>query len=237
MFFNKRVLVVSPARGGSKGVALKNLRQLNGIPLIASVGSVVKALPYVDRAIVSTDHKGIAEVAVASGLACPFLRPEELSGDRVADWDVLHHALLAMENIDSVRYDIIVMLQPTSPFREPEHVSSAIKHLITGNYDSVWTVSLTESKQHPVKQLLFDGNTMKYYHEDGGKVIARQQLPPVYHRNGIAYAISRECLVDQKSIIGINASAIVIDGQIVNIDNEEDIIWAEFLLSQERRRQ
>ena len=78
---------------------------------------------------------------------------------------------------------------------------------------------------------------MKYYHEDGGKVIARQQLPPVYHRNGIAYAISRECLVDQKSIIGINASAIVIDGQIVNIDNEEDIIWAEFLLSQERRRQ
>lgn len=234
MFINKRVLVVSPARGGSKGVALKNLRQLNGVPLIAHVGRVVQALPYVDRAIVSTDHQGIADVAIASGLECPFFRPEKLSGDRIADWDVLNHALLTMESIDHVQYDIIVMLQPTSPFRKPADVTSVIERLIIGKYDSVWTISLTDSKQHPVKQLLFDGSQMRYYDKDGGKIIARQQLPSVYHRNGIAYAITRECLVDKKSIIGSNASAIVIEGSMVNIDTEEDIIWAEFLLSRSR---
>jgi CMP-N,N'-diacetyllegionaminic acid synthase len=95
MIADKNILVVVPARGGSKGVKLKNIRPLGGIPLVALVGQVVKQLPYVDRAVVSTDHSEIAKIAEESGLGAPFMRPEELSGDIVADAPVLHHALMA----------------------------------------------------------------------------------------------------------------------------------------------
>jgi CMP-N-acetylneuraminic acid synthetase len=93
MLKGRRILVVVPARGGSKGIPLKNLRVVAGKSLVAWAGSVASELPYVDRAVVSTDHAAIAETARSAGLAVPFLRPESLSGDRVADWDVLHHAL------------------------------------------------------------------------------------------------------------------------------------------------
>ena len=97
MIGEKRILVVVPARGGSKGVKLKNIRPINGIPLVALVGHVIKQLSYVDRAVVSTDHLKIAEIAKKSGLDVPFMRPEELSGDIVADGPVLHHALTECE--------------------------------------------------------------------------------------------------------------------------------------------
>ena len=75
MFEGRRVLVVVPARGGSKGVKLKNLREVGGVPLVALAGHVAQALPWVDRAIVSTDHEGIARAAEEAGLACPFMPP------------------------------------------------------------------------------------------------------------------------------------------------------------------
>jgi hypothetical protein len=103
MFEGRRVLVVVPARGGSKGVKLKNLREVGGMPLVALAGHVASALPWVDRAIVSTDHEGIARVAEEAGLACPFMRPEDISGAIISDWQVLIHALTEMERIDAVR--------------------------------------------------------------------------------------------------------------------------------------
>ena len=128
MFERRRVLVVVPARGGSKGVKLKNLREVGGVPLVARAGHVARALPWADRAIVSTDHEGIARVAEQAGLACPFVRPEEISGSIVSDWEVLIHALSEMERIDGVAYDVIVMLQPTSPGRTSEHVTASIRY-------------------------------------------------------------------------------------------------------------
>ena len=231
MFEGRRVLVVVPARGGSKGVKLKNLREVGGVPLVARAGHVAKALPWADRAIVSTDHEGIARVAEQSGLACPFMRPEEISGSIVSDWQVLIHALSEMERIDGVTYDVTVMLQPTSPSRTPEHVTAAIEHLVRGGFDAVWTVSETDSKAHPLKQLKFlPGGRLSYYDPAGADIVARQQLAPVYHRNGIAYVMTRDCLVDQKSIMGTNPGAIVVDGNLPNIDTELDLEWANFLI-------
>ena len=116
-----------PARGGSKGVKLKNIRTINGVPLVALTGRVVQQLPYVDRAVVSTDHAAIAAIARDAGLDTPFMRPEHLSGDIVADGPVLHHALLECEKIDHRTYDVVVMLQPTSPFRRPEQVTDTVR--------------------------------------------------------------------------------------------------------------
>jgi CMP-N,N'-diacetyllegionaminic acid synthase len=232
MIDNKTILVVVPARGGSKGVKLKNLRSLNGVPLVALVGKVVRQLAYVDRAVVSTDHSEIARVATDSGLEAPFMRPAEFSGDRIADWDVLNHALLSCEKHDNRTYDIIVMLQPTTPFRQPEHVTAAVTKLIEGRYDAVWTVSETDSKAHPLKQLIIREDRLDYYDPAGADIIARQQLKPMYHRNGVAYAITRDCILRQKSIKGDNASFVVIDDVLVNIDTEMDFKLAEFMLAQ-----
>jgi len=233
MIKGNNILIVVPARGGSKGIRLKNLKKLNGKPLVTLVGEIVSQLGFVDRAIVSTDHQKIAEVAGTVGLEVPFMRPKELSGDIISDVDVLTHALLEMEKIDNCKYEIIVMLQPTSPFRKAEHVIQTVEKLIEGKFDSVLTISETDSKAHPLKQLTLDAGRVKYYDDNGKKIIARQQLEPVYHRNGVAYAMTRECLLTQRSTIGDNASAIIINQFMPNIDTNDDLVFADYLISNE----
>jgi CMP-N,N'-diacetyllegionaminic acid synthase len=233
MIDGRRVLAVVPARGGSKGIYLKNLCLVGGIPLVSLVGRVIQAVPEIDRAIVSTDHTDIARVAKDAGIAAPFMRPEDLSGDRIGDLEVLSHALQTMERLDGVAYDIVVMLQPTSPLREPEHVSSCITMLVAGAWDSVWTVSETDTKAHPLKQLtVAPDDALDYWDHRGAQIIARQQLAPVYHRNGIAYAITRECLLNQKTIKGSRTGALVIKGLHVSIDTESDLELVNWLLQQ-----
>lgn len=232
MINNLRVLAVVPARGGSKGIPLKNLREVGGRPLVARVGDVARQVPEIDRAVVSTDHAEIARVAGEAGLAAPFLRPESISGDRVGDFDVLIHALEATEAADQRRYDVVVMLQPTSPLRTPAQVSATIRMLVEGNWDLVWTVSPTDTKAHPLKQLTVgpDG-ALGYWDPRGGQIIARQQLSPVYHRNGIAYAMTRDCLVRQRTIMGERSAALIVADEHVSIDTEHDIALVERLLA------
>lgn len=232
MIDGRRILAVVPARGGSKGIPLKNLRKLGGVPLVALAGKVAGECKLIDRAVVSTDNEEIAQVAEASGLSAPFRRPEELSGDRIADWDVLNHALEAMERIDNTTYDIVAMLQPTSPGRTKEHIEATLHKLVSGGFDAVWSVSETDSKHHPLKQLsVSEDGRLNYYDPSGAKIIARQQLRPVYHRNGIAYAITRDCITRQKTINGSRTGALVVEGNLPNIDTEIDLEWAEFLLN------
>jgi CMP-N-acetylneuraminic acid synthetase len=231
----RRVLAVVPARGGSKGIPLKNLREVGGRSLIGSVGDVTRGVAEVDRAVVSTDHEGIAQAAVKAGIEAPFRRPEAISGDRIADFDVLLHALEATEADDGKRYDIVVMLQPTSPLRTAAQVSATIRMLVDGDWDSVWTVSSTESKAHPLKQLtVTPEGILGYYDVRGASIIARQQLQPVYHRNGIAYAMTRDCLLEQRTIKGRRSGALVIEGSYVSIDTEEDIALVEWTLTRAR---
>jgi CMP-N-acetylneuraminic acid synthetase len=230
MIDGRRVLAVVPARGGSQGVKLKNLRTVGGVPLVGLAGDIARAVPEIDRRICSTDHAEIARVAREHGLDVPFLRPDDLSGPRIADWDVLNHALLATEALDGVAYDIVVMLQPTSPGRTARHVSDTIRALVTGGFDAVWTVSETDSKAHPLKQLVVrEDGALDYYDPAGATIIARQQLQPVYHRNGIAYAITRDCLVRQRSIKGANCGAVIIEGLVANIDTEFDLEVANLI--------
>lgn len=236
MFEGRSILAVVPARGGSKGIKLKNLHEIAGRSLIARVGDVVRGVPEIDRAVVTTDHAEIARVAKEAGLDAPFMRPEEISGDRIGDFEVLIHALEATEAIDRRRYDIVVMLQPTSPLRTAAHVTQTIETLVKGGWDSVWTVSQTDSKAHPLKQLTVksDGE-LDYYDPRGSAIIARQQLEPVFHRNGIAYAVTRECLTVQRTIKGRRSGAFVIQDDHVSIDTEHDIAIVEWLLSRQPR--
>ena len=237
MIEGKNVLAIVPARGGSKGIPLKNLRLVLGVPMVARVGHMMADLPMIDRAVVSTDNEEIAKVAEEAGLAAPFRRPESLSGDRIGDWDVLNHALLETERLDSRRYDIVVMLQPTSPMRRIEDVVNTIQMLENEGWDSVWTVSATDNKHHPIKQLIVnEDGAMDYYDQQGATIVARQELIPVYSRNGVAYAITRDCLLTQKKIKGARAGALVVPGYHVSIDVELDIEMMEFIMRREGRR-
>ena len=231
MLKGRTLLAVVPARGGSKEVPLKNIHPLQGIPLIGHAGAIVQELGYFDRAIVSTDHPEIAAVARAYGLDAPFMRPEALSGDWIGDHPVLHHALTEMERLDGRRYDILVMLQPTSPLRKAAHVTAAVTTLIEGGWDAAGTVSKTNSRYHPLKQLtVASDGSLEYYDPRGRTVVARQQLTPVYHRNGAAYAVTRECLLTQQLIKGKCAAAVIINEPMVSIDTLEDFEAVEALM-------
>ncbi len=229
MIGEQRILAVCPARGGSKGIPLKNLKPFLGVPLVARVGHLVREIPMIDRAVVSTDHPEIARVAREAGLDAPFFRPEAISGDRISDAEVLLHALLEVERIDGVTYDVIVMLQPTSPLRRAEHVTDTIRMLVEGGWDAVWTVSETDSKEHPLKQLSVEEGRLDYYDPRGAEIVARQQLTPVYHRNGVAYAMTRRCLVEGGNIKGERTGALVIEGHMISIDTLWDLELAELI--------
>jgi CMP-N-acetylneuraminic acid synthetase len=228
----RRILAVVPARGGSKGIPLKNLRKIGGVSLVARAAAVANKLPMIDRAVISSDHDDIIMEATRAGLEAPFRRPDALSGPAVGDWEVLRHALETVEMLDATSYDIVLMLQPTSPSRTPQQVETTIRCLIEGAFDAVWTVTETDSKAHPLKQLVLSkSGTVEFYDEAGARIVARQQLDPVYHRNGIAYAFTRDCLLNQGNIKGRRTGAVVIDEPTANIDTELDLLWAEFLLS------
>lgn len=231
MLRRKTILAVVPARGGSKGVLLKNIHPLLGRPLLAYVGDVVREAGYFDRAIVSTDHPQIAEAARDAGMQVPFYRPESLSGDWIGDHDVLHHALTTIEQMDHKQYDIVVMLQPTCPLRTTTHVNTAIIKLIEEHWDAVWTVSMTDIKYHPLKQLaLSSDGKLSHYSSQGSAIIARQQLDQVYHRNGAAYVFTRECILNEKTTLPTHSGAVILEDAMVSIDTLEDFTTVEELL-------
>ena len=240
MFNDSRVLVVVPARGGSKGVKHKNIHPLNGKPLVVYTAELIKELAYVDRAVISTDDPAISSVAVEAGLEAPFARPQSIAGDRIGDAAVLEHALLEMERIDNVRYDVVVMLQPTCPLRRAVHVESSIEKLVNEKCDTVWTVTPTDLKYHPLKQMAIDSEgSMRLFDPEGKNIIARQQLTQTYTRNGACYAISRDCVLNQKTILGERNCAVVIEETLVSIDTLEDfdIVSAAMKQQQSERRE
>jgi len=229
MYRGKSIIAIVPARGGSKGIPLKNLVRFKGKSLIQRVSEVIKEIIEIDKAIVSTDNKDIAKEAKKYGLEVPFVRPDFLSGDLVGDVDVLTHAILEAEKIYKKSYDLVLMLQPTSPNRTAQHIYEVLDKMIDGKYDSIWTISRIDKKFHPLKQLVISEGLITYYDDSGASIIARQQLSDLYCRNGVAYLVKKEVLIQKKSILGDKPGAVILDGHIVNIDTLEDIIIGEAL--------
>lgn len=232
MYKNRRILAVIPARGGSKGIPNKNIHPVKGIPLVSRIAQLLPALTYIDCAVLSTDSDSIAAMAAIDGLKAPFRRPSELSGDRIADYDVLAHALTRAEHANQVQYDIVLMLQPTSPMRKAQHITGALELLEQRNFDAVWSVSRVDSKHHPLKQLTIKDGRMEYYDPQSRNIIARQQLSPLYQRNGVVYAISRKCLMNYGNIKGALTGAYVIDEPCISIDTLDDVDYVEFLMNE-----
>lgn len=236
MYKNKNILAVVPARGGSKGVKLKNIHKLAGKPLIYWTLEILEELSEKIRTFVSTDNEKIIKLVKKKGFEPHIKRPKVLAGDKVKDFEVIEHALLEMEKIDNKKYDIILMLQPTSPLRNKKQILDILNLIISKKYDSVWTVSLNDLKFHAMKQLKLEKGLLKYIMKEGETFPIRQSLYDTYHVNGLAYAFSRDCIIKQKSRMGKRTAPFLIKEKVINIDTIEDFDIAEKYLNQKSKK-
>lgn len=229
-----KILVVIPARGGSKGIKNKNLRKVASKSLVAHAIEYAQKLPWAADIHVSTDHSGIAHEAERFGAKPQFLRPELLAGDFVGDVDVLKHAILTMESHVGHSYDAVAMIQPTSPLRTLEDAFEVYAAYEAG-HDSVWTISPVDLHFHPKKLLESSGSGptvgLSFYEKDGPSIIARQQLNQVYYRNGALYLISRNLIVKKNRLYGDRWAGVVSNGERLSIDSMSDLtkirrIWS-----------
>jgi CMP-N,N'-diacetyllegionaminic acid synthase len=230
MISHTPVLAVVPARSGSKGIPDKNMQVLGGYSLIARVGMTLKACPSVDRAIISTDSLSYAAEGRAYGLEAPFLRPPELSTDTAGAVETVIHAVNAAETHDGEMFGIVLIVEPTCPFRRPDDIEGALQMLVQTGADSVVTVSRADTKYHPHKLLRIEQDHLTFYDPAGAAVKARQSLEQLYYRNGACYALTRRCLIEQKVIFGATTRGYVIDRWILNIDEPQELEFARYLL-------
>jgi len=203
-----------------------------GKSLLARTLELAQDVPEITDICVSTDYPEIKEAALSFDGVAVIDRPKDLSGDRIADCPVLQHATAEMERICGKAFDVIVMLQVTSPLRTIGDVRESIAKLVTNGCDAVWTVSPTELHFHPLKQLVLGENsTMQLFDDRGLQIIARQQLAPVFHRNGSCYALRRDFVMNADGLFSPHSTqAVISEGERVNIDTEEDLLRAENLL-------
>lgn len=227
-----KILGIIAARGGSKGVPGKNIKPLGGKPLIAySIEPAVKSGVF-DKIIISTDDEKIAEVARSFGADVPFIRPAELAQDATPTLPVLIHAVKWLEDNQKLDFDYVVLLQPTTPFRQVFHIKEAIDLLKSSGADSVVSVSEVPGHYNPHWQFILDTqNKMQIFTgENFSEIIKRRQdLPKTYTRNGAVYAFKKNLLFqDVPTFYGKDIRAYVMDQQYsVNIDSLEDFISAE----------
>ena len=226
------ILALIPARGGSKGIPHKNIREFAGFPLIAwSIAAGLQA-KSVSRVIVSTDDEKIAAIAREYGAEVPFMRPSDLAQDRTLDLPVFEHAFKWLEDIEGYKPDHVVQLRPTSPIRPTDMIDSAVKILVEKpDADSVRGV--VSAGQNPYKMWRFNGYDKPLYpllSVDGVPEpynAPRQILPQAYWQTGHIDAIRTTTITHKRSLTGDIVYPLVIDPRYtVDIDNLSD--WEKY---------
>ncbi|HEU4369324.1 MAG TPA: acylneuraminate cytidylyltransferase family protein [Methylomirabilota bacterium] len=225
-------LGVIPARGGSKGLPGKNLKRLGALSLIGHAIASAREARRLTRVIVSTDSAAIAEEARRHGAEVPFLRPAALAGDEAGMVPVLQHAVRWLESTGE-RPDLVVTLQPTSPFRTGDEIDRTIDKVIETGADSAQT--LCEASYHPFFMKTLDGDRTVALFADGKKYVRRQDAPVVYQPSGSVYVTRYAVLMDEGQVLGHDNRGLVMPFEAsVNIDTEWDFLLAELLLRQGR---
>lgn len=220
-----KVLGLIPARGGSKGVPRKNVRILNGKPLLAYTAEAALNAEHLARVILSTDDEEFADIGRNLGLDVPFMRPPELAEDTTPTLPVVQHALLTLERAGD-RYDAVCLLQPTNPLRRTEDVDACIEILATSGADSVVSVLQVPHEYNP-KWVYWknDSGQLRLVTGDAEPISRRQDLPSAYHRDGSVYVSRRDTVVEGNSLYGNTVFGYEVDYcDSVNIDSEQD--WA-----------
>ena len=233
IYQKNKILCVLQVRGGSKGVPKKNIRKVNGKPLMTWTIESAKKSGVFDSIWVSSDSDEILEVGRQAEVNT-MKRPEELSGDEVLSVDSLHWAVGEIEKLKGITYDYVVELPVVCPLRNEDHIREAVEKLITTGADSVISVTQMTDK-HPVRMKritdddLIEDFCSEYPEGDAGR---RQDLEPCYIRNGGIYSMKRDTLMKEKTRHGkVSRPYVMEDKYSINIDSEMDLRIAEVMLN------
>lgn len=228
MIDDKRVLALIPARGGSKGIKDKNIIDLCGKPLIVHTIDVAKKSQYIDDIIVSTDSERIATVAKRYGAEIPFMRPNELATDIAKTIDVVIDAIERLAQTGR-EYDILVLLQPTQPLRNSDDIDGAIeKYIQEGGQD---VVTVTDVKDHPLLIRRIKENGILENVFGVNSTVRRQEMPLFYKVNGCIYVNDIHTLNKHTSFNDNKIPYYMPKERSIDIDEECDLLLAEYLLN------
>lgn len=229
------LLGVIPARGGSKAIPRKNLAPLAGRPLIGYTIEAALASGVFSDLVVSTDDEEIAAVAREGGAQVPFARPAHLATDAAESLPVVLHALEHMEGKRGRAYEAVMMLQPTTPFRQAAQIVEAVR-LLENDASADGVVSLIEvGGWHPFRMKRMVGKRAVNFIEQGFEDMRpRQVLPRVYIRSGAIYLIRRTSLLAHKALVGPETLGLIVDERsALNIDTGRDLAMAELMLREQ----
>lgn len=224
MYKDKKIIAIIPARSGSKGLKDKNIMDLNGKPLIAYTIEAAKDSGIFDKVIVSTDSEKYAKISRQYGAEVPFLRSKENSSDRADSWSVVREVLMQINE----KYDIVVLLQPTSPLRTFKHIKESLALFFNKEADTVTSVCETP---HPIFwcNTLNDDLSMKNFIKPKYNK-PRQMLPKSYTLNGAIYII-KTCKLKNANFNGNKSFAYIMPQEdSVDIDSDLDFKVAECMM-------
>lgn len=226
------ILAITLARGGSKAIKNKNIKKINGKPLIFYTISEAKKSKYISDYIVSTDSTKIAKISKAYGAIIPFLRPKKLSTDKASSVDALIHATRYMEKINNKKYDYVIELMCTNPLKKVKDIDSIIKKIKKYKCDSVIAVNRVLDN-HPARiKKIIKGKIINFCINEKAESRRQDLKPYAYVRSGSIYALNRDYLINKRKRYGSKKSFAYIlpPERSINIDQEIDFYIAEKLL-------
>ena len=226
---NLKILVIIPARGGSKGIPMKNIQKLNGKPLITYSINAAKNSKYVNRIIVSTENEKIAKISKNLGVEV-IPRPKYLSNDATATIDVIKHLLKTLSKKENYSPSIVTILQPTLPLRDNKLVDKSIKQLIKSESDIV--LGVKKIKTHPFRAFWLRGKYLKPINDNFLKFHQRQLLPDCYITTGAIYTFWTKTLIKYNQMYGVKIKPLIISDDAINvdIDSKFDMFVNEMIL-------
>ena len=235
MYRAKSIIAIIPARGGSKGLPGKNIRALCGKPLIAWTIERALECRYLDEVMVTTDCGEIARIARRFGAEVPFSRPAALAGDEARSVDVMLHCLEHYREVLGRSFDYTLLLEPTSPLREPGDLDAMIEKLIDadGAYDTI--ITLGAYAAHPALAKRLNEGEVEAYFGDTHIADRRQDLAQAYFPYGVGYMSDTALLGAQQTIYAGRIMAHVIRRhQCLEIDDIYDFLAAEAVMKHQR---
>jgi CMP-N,N'-diacetyllegionaminic acid synthase len=223
-------LAIIPARSGSKGLKDKNIRMLNGKPLLAYTIQAAQESNLFDEIMVSTDSKEYAEIAERYGAKVPFLRNYVLSNDTASSWDVVKDVIARYKDL-GIEFDTIALLQPTSPLRTSKDILGGYEVMRTK--DANFVVAVCEMDHSPLwSNILPDNASMEMFIPPEVVQLPRQSLPTYYRINGALYIIKVDYLIRSTDLYANKSYASVMSKKnSLDIDDQLDFIVAEILIS------
>lgn len=234
MINGKRVIAIIPARGGSKGLPGKNIKELCGKPLIAWSIEKAKKSKYLDVILVTTDSSEIADIARQWGAEVPFLRPIELAEDSSSTYDAIRHALNYYRDAEGQEFEYTVLLEPTSPLRADDDIDRMLEALVDQAEEMDAIVSLGEATHHPsIMKRLVEGH-IEPYCPDLVQAARRQDNAPAYFPFGVAYIAKTNVLLEENTFYARRCKYFLIKRfQNYEIDDIYDFLCVESVMKHE----